>query len=165
MDGPKRCGERERWLCRELFRERHRLFQQFTTSHDPVDQAEIEGLPCIELAPAENQLSGGLAADMPWQTLRSAKRRNDADIDFCLGKDGCVRGKGDVHRLHELAATTEREAIDGRDDRLRKLLDPTGQLMPRPHEMRDRFGWARLHIGSIESSAAVSALMRSLLSA
>src|SRR5262249_4175120 len=87
-----------------------------------------------------------LAADMPWQTLRSAKRRNDADIDFCLGKDGCVRGKGDVHRLHELAATTEREAIDGRDDRLRKLLDPTGQLMPRPHEMRDRFGWACLHM-------------------
>ena len=92
MDGPKRCGERERWLCREIFRERHRLFQQFTTSHDPVDQAEIEGLPCIELAPAENQLSSRLAADMPWQTLRSAKRRNDADIDFCLGKDGCVRG-------------------------------------------------------------------------
>src|SRR5919198_4831894 len=140
MDGPERCGERERWLLGEFLRKGDRFFQEFVACHNPIDEAEIQRLLCVELPSAENQFRRCLTADVSWQPLRSTERRNDADIDLRLAEDGGVCGESEMYRFHELAASAERKPVDRRDDGFWIRLDAAGQPMAGPHEMCDRLG-------------------------
>ena len=51
------------------------------------------------------------------------RRRTDAQLHRAGSQDGVVRGEADVAGEREFTAAAEREAVDGRDDRLGAALD------------------------------------------
>ena len=75
-------------------------------------------------------------AERPCQPLRAAGSRDHPDADLRLAEDGVIGGHDHVAGHGQLAATAERVAADGRDDRLADAAQP----LPAREAVGDRTG-------------------------
>ena len=110
-----------------------------------------------DLVAGEQQLEGAAAADEPRQALRSGVARNQSEVDLRLAE---LRGVGgDTHRARhrQLAAATEREAIDRGDHRLTQTFDPIEQRLAMPRVLAA--GDWRLHRKFVDVGAGHERLL------
>src|ERR1700722_8611040 len=64
MYGRQRCGQRKRRLCSECLRQLDSLPEQIEAGHYAVDQTKARRLGCVECSSSQDQLDGGLPADV-----------------------------------------------------------------------------------------------------
>ena len=78
----------------------------------------------------QNQLHRLRLADQARQPLRAGKSWNQPEVDLRLAEPCGVGRDAQRTRHGELAAAAEREAVDGRDDRLAEPLDEIEHVLP-----------------------------------
>ena len=75
-----------------------------------------EGFVCLDHSPGQAEVERLTDADSTNKALRAAKARNDAELDLGLPERGLRTDDDEIARERELAAPTEREAVDRGDD-------------------------------------------------
>ena len=104
---------------------------------DAVDEPDAQGLLGVDEAAGEDQLLGHAQAADAGQPLRAAPAGDDPEVDLRLTELRAARRIADVARERELATAAEREAVQGRDRRLRHGLEqPSGLVTERPPLLR-----------------------------
>ena len=109
-----------------------RLGPQIGGGDDPIDQADPPRFGRADRGTREHQLERAALAHEPRQALRPGKPRNQAQVDLRLTESGRVGRQPQRAGHRQLAAAAEREAIDGRDDRLAEVLHRVEHPLPKP---------------------------------
>uniref|UniRef100_A0A0N4Z3R5 PE-PGRS family protein n=1 Tax=Parastrongyloides trichosuri TaxID=131310 RepID=A0A0N4Z3R5_PARTI len=110
-----------------------------------IDDADGLGFGGVDRRAGQHQVERGLHARQTWHTLGAAGARQQADGHFRQADLGPGRGDAVVRRQRELEAAAERDALDGRRDRLADRL----QRAKRPAHARGggQRGFARRALG------------------
>ncbi len=94
-----------------------------TFGGDAVHEPPREGLGRTEAPPEEDHLFGARLADHAGETLRTTRPRDDAEGGLRQGELGVRRTHTQVAHQRELEPTSERDAVDRRDDGLRRRIE------------------------------------------
>mmetsp|Transcript_19369 Transcript_19369/g.61745 ORF Transcript_19369/g.61745 Transcript_19369/m.61745 type:complete len:235 (+) Transcript_19369:153-857(+) len=94
-----------------------RVVEQVRGGHHARHQAALTRLLRRHLVAREDELHCARLPHRASEALRAAQARDRAELDLWLAKLGRVRGENEIAGHRELAATAEREAVDGGDDR------------------------------------------------
>ena len=103
--------------------EGERALAQMALGNDLVDDAPCLRLPGGERRPRQDHLGRRLGPDQPRQPLRAAGAGDQAELDLRQAELRRRHGDAVMADQRDLEAAAERRAVDGGDDRLRRVLD------------------------------------------
>ncbi len=106
---------RDRRLTGQLARPRERGVQQLVILDHAIDETELERFLGENRVADEVHLQGLVRPHQPRQPLGAAEARDDPQLDLRLAEDRRARRDPHVARHRELAAATERQAVDRGD--------------------------------------------------
>src|SRR5690606_5262302 len=86
-------------------------------------QPDAPGLGGVNHLPGEEQFEGPAPANQPGESHGPAVARADPELHLRLAETGGVARDPDVAGHRQLAATSEAEAVDRRNDRLAERLE------------------------------------------
>src|SRR6266480_1846895 len=130
IDGGLRLRERERALRRDQLRDLERRRHQLVGLEYVVDEPDPQGLIRIDDAPSEDQVLRNAEAADPRQPLRPTPAGEDAQVDLRLAELGGRGRVPQIARERELAAASERKAVDRGERDLRRDLEQLADLVP-----------------------------------
>src|SRR5204862_4107057 len=93
--------------------------------NDAVHEPDPVRFGGVDHLAGEEELQRASLADETWQALRGAVAGNDAELHLGLAELRRLGSETNVTGHRELASAAEREAVDGGERRLRRLLEPT----------------------------------------
>src|SRR5258706_9604610 len=135
----------------DLLQDCLRALDQAAGGDDLVHQAYAIGLLCRDHLAGEDELKGPASADQARQPLRAAAARDQPQCDFRLAKLRRLNGDPYCAGHRRLAATAQREAVHGCNDRLSKIFDEVDDLLS------EAAGLFSLERGSLRELTDVSA--------
>src|SRR5581483_4927713 len=100
-------------LRRQAGRRLEHTVEQLLRRVDGADQPDPQRLLGVDGAAGEDQVLRQRRADRAGEALGPAPAGDDREVDLRLSEGGALRRVADVARERELAATAEREAVDG----------------------------------------------------
>src|SRR5262245_56551751 len=133
----------------DLARQRLRVVEGLTFLREPVDEAERQAFRRRYLRPHDEELERLGTADQARQTLRAAEARRDAEVRLGLPHPRRFFQQPEVTGHRDLAASAERVAVHGRDDRLGEPLDASDDGVAEANEGVDvATGEGRAQVGA-----------------
>ena len=117
-------------LAREHAGKTARLGHELGSGNDPIHQPDPVRLLRADRVTRQHQLERATGPDETWQPLAAAVTGNQPEIDLWLSELRGVGGQTDRAGHGELAASTQRIAIDRGDDRLPEILEQVEDVLP-----------------------------------